>query len=73
MQKARTPKSDNSSHGREAGYDAGALDYADPGAMSAALREFDSLYLLGPNAVEQTQLEVDALESALTAGVRSIV
>lgn len=63
----------NAAAARERGVDAVAIDYAEPGALSSALRGCDKLYLLGPNVIEQTQLELNVVEAALAAGVQHIV
>ncbi len=58
---------------RDRGIDAVAIDYGQPRALSTAFRGCDRLYLIGPNLIEQTQLELNAVEAALAAGVQVIV
>jgi uncharacterized protein YbjT (DUF2867 family) len=55
--------------------DVGAVicDYHQPDTVRAALRGCDTLFLLGPNLIEQTQLETGVVEAARAAGVRHVV
>lgn len=58
---------------REAGIDAVAIDYGRPETLRSAFQGCGELYLVGPNAVDQTRLELNAVEAAKAAGVRHIV
>jgi uncharacterized protein YbjT (DUF2867 family) len=58
---------------RARGVDAVTCDYHQPETVAAALEGCDTLFLLGPNLIEQTQLETDAVAAAKAAGVRHIV
>lgn len=49
------------------------IDYNDPDTLLAAFDACDTLFLLGPNALNQTDLELNAVEAAKAAGVRYIV
>ena len=44
-----------------------------PETLRAAFQGCDRLFLLGPNALNQTELELNAVEAAKAAGVRHIV
>ena len=44
-----------------------------PATLRAAFQGCDTLFLLGPNALNQTELELNAVEAAKAAGVRHIV
>ncbi len=55
------------------GIDAVIIDYNRPGTLRAAFQGCDKLFLLGPNALNQTQLELNAVEAAKAVGVRHIV
>ena len=58
---------------RARGIDAVVIDYNQPGTLRAAFQGCDTLFLLGPNALNQTELELNAVEAAKAAGVRHIV
>ncbi len=58
---------------RARGIDAVIIDYNRPETLREAFRGCDKLFLLGPNALNQTQLERNAVEAAKAAGVRHIV
>jgi uncharacterized protein YbjT (DUF2867 family) len=53
--------------------DAVMMDYNRPEMLRAAFQGCDKLFLLGPNALKQTQLELNAVEAAKAVGVRHIV
>jgi uncharacterized protein YbjT (DUF2867 family) len=58
---------------RTNGIDAVVMDYNRPETLRSAFQGCDSLFLLGPNALNQTQLELNAVEAAKAVGVRHIV
>ncbi len=58
---------------RARGIEAVIVDYNRPGTLRAAFQGCDKLFLLGPNALNQTELERNAVEAAKAAGVRHIV
>jgi uncharacterized protein YbjT (DUF2867 family) len=58
---------------RARGLDAVIIDYNRPETLQAAFQGCDKLFLLGPNALNQTELEWNAVEAAKAAGVRHIV
>ena len=58
---------------RTKGIDAVIIDYNRPEMLYEAFQGCDKLFLLGPNALNQTQLELNAVEAAKTVGVRHIV
>ena len=58
---------------RAKGIDAVVIDYNQPETLRAAFEGCDRLFLLGPNALNQTELELNALEAAKAVGVRHIV
>ncbi|HEX9783604.1 MAG TPA: SDR family oxidoreductase [Opitutaceae bacterium] len=58
---------------RAHGIDAVTIDYSRPETLSAALKGSDRLFLLGPNALHQTELELNAVEAAKSAGIKHIV
>ncbi len=55
------------------GVDAVIIDYNRPETLRAAFQGCDRLFLLGPNALNQTQLELNAVEAAKAVGVQYIV
>lgn len=55
------------------GIDAVIIDYNHPETLRAAFQGCDKLFLLGPNALNQTQLELNAVEAAKAVGVQHIV
>ena len=58
---------------RASGIHAVVIDYNQPGTIRAAFQDCDAVFLLGPNALNQTELELNAVEAAKAAGVRHIV
>ena len=58
---------------RARGIEAVTIDYNHPHTLRAAFDACDTLFLLGPNAPNQTELELNAVEAAKAAGVRYIV
>ena len=58
---------------RAKGIDAVILDYNRPESLRAAFQGCDQLFLLGPNVLNQSELERNAVEAAKAAGVRHIV
>ena len=58
---------------RARGIDAVIIDYNRPETLRAAFHACDTLFLLGPNALNQTELELNAVEAAKAAGVRHVV
>ena len=58
---------------RARGIAAVAIDYNYSPTLREAFRGCDTVFLLGPNALNQTELELNAVEAAKAAGVRYIV
>jgi uncharacterized protein YbjT (DUF2867 family) len=58
---------------RARGIDAVIIDYNRPEILRAAFQGCDKLFLLGPNVPNQTQLELNAVETAKAVGVRHVV
>ena len=58
---------------RARGIEAVAIDYNHPATLRAAFRGCETLFLLGPNALNQIELELNAVDAASAAGVRHIV
>jgi uncharacterized protein YbjT (DUF2867 family) len=58
---------------RARGLEAVVIDYNRPETLRAAFQGCDTLFLLGPNALNQTKLELNAVEAAKAAGVQRIV
>jgi len=58
---------------RASGIEAVIIDYNRPETLRAAFQGCDQLFLLGPNAANQPELERNAVEAAKAAGVRHIV
>ena len=58
---------------RTIGIEAVVIDYNRPETLRAAFQGCDNLFLLGPNALDQSELERNAVEAAKAAGVRHIV
>src|SRR5688500_13692455 len=54
---------------RARGIDAVVIDYNQPETLRRAFRDCDALFLLGPNAQNQTQLELNAVEAAKVAEI----
>lgn len=55
------------------GMDAVTIDYNRPDTLREAFQGCEKLFLLGPNALNQTQLELNAVEAAKTVGIKYIV
>jgi len=49
------------------------IDYHQPESLRAAFQGCEVLFLLGPNLVDQTRLELNAVEAAKAAGIRHVV
>jgi len=58
---------------RADGIDAVVIDYNQPETLQQAFDGCDKVFLLGPNDLAQTQLELNAVEAAKAAGVQQIV
>ena len=58
---------------RARGIEAATIDYNHPATLRAAFHGCDAVFLLGPNALNQTELELNAVDAARAAGVRHIV
>ncbi len=58
---------------RARGIEAVIIDYNRPETLREAFQGCDQLFLLGPNALNQSELEQNAVEAAKAAGVRHIV
>ena len=58
---------------RARGVDAVIIDYNRPESLRAAFQGCDRLFLLGPNALNQSELERNAVDASKAAGVRHIV
>ena len=58
---------------RARGIEAFIIDYNQPETLRAAFQGCDKLFLLGPNALNHSELERNAVEAAKAAGVRHIV
>ena len=58
---------------RARGIDAVIIDYNRPETLQAAFQGCDKLFLLGPNVLNQTQFELNAIEAAQAVGVQHIV
>ncbi|MGH9868153.1 MAG: NAD(P)H-binding protein [Candidatus Polarisedimenticolia bacterium] len=58
---------------RARGIKAVLIDYSRPETLRPAFQGCDKLFLLGPNALNQTQLEVNAVEAAEAVRVGHIV
>jgi uncharacterized protein YbjT (DUF2867 family) len=65
--------SDKADAARAQGMDAALIDYDDPDSLRDAFAGCESLFLLGHNAIDQTELELAAVRAARDAGVRHIV
>ena len=64
---------DKANAARGKGIDAVIIDYNRPETLRAAFQGCDKLFLLGPNAQNQAQLELNAVEAAKSVGVSHIV
>ena len=58
---------------RERGIEAVIIDYNRPEMLRSAFQGCDKLFLLGPNVLNQTQFELNAVEAAQAVGVRHVV
>jgi uncharacterized protein YbjT (DUF2867 family) len=58
---------------RAIGIDAVVIDYNRTDTLEEAFEGCDRLFLLGPNDVDQTGLELNAVEAAKASGIRHIV
>ena len=58
---------------RDRGIEAVTIDYNQPATLRAAFQDCAAVFLLGPNALNQTELELNAVDAARAAGVRHIV
>jgi len=58
---------------RASGIEAVVIDYNRPDTLEEAFVGCDRLFLLGPNVLEQTGLELNAVNAAKASGVRHIV
>ena len=58
---------------RAIGIDAVVIDYSRPDTLEEAFGGCDRLFLLGPNVLDQTRLELNAVEAAKAGGVHHIV
>lgn len=58
---------------RTRGLEAVVIDYSRSDTLKGAFSGCDRLFLLGPNALDQTVLELNAVEAAKANGVRHIV
>lgn len=58
---------------RARGLETVLIDYSQPDTLRAAFLGCDAVFLLGPNALNQTELELNAVEAARAASVRHIV
>lgn len=64
---------DKADRARAIGGDAVVIDYNRPDTLEGAFAGCDRLFLLGPNTLDQTVLELNAVEAAKASGVRHIV
>lgn len=55
------------------GIEAVIIDYLRPETLGAAFTGCDRLFLLGPNVLDQTELELEAVKTAKSAGVQLVV
>ena len=58
---------------RARGIQAVVIDYNQPGTLRTAFEGCDTLWLLSPNALNQTELELNAVEAAMEVGVSRVV
>jgi uncharacterized protein YbjT (DUF2867 family) len=58
---------------RARGIEAVTIDYNHPATLRAAFQGCDAVFLLGPNALNQTELELNAVDAARATSVRHIV
>jgi uncharacterized protein YbjT (DUF2867 family) len=59
--------------GVDTGGDVVICDYRQPETVRAALHGCDTLFLLGPNVIDQTPLETGVVDAAKASGIRHIV
>ncbi|MBU8974636.1 SDR family oxidoreductase [Lysobacter sp. MMG2] len=64
---------DKADAARAQGIDVALIDFEDPDSLREAFAGCESLFLLGHNAVDQTELELAAVDAARSAGIRHIV
>lgn len=64
---------DKTKAARGKGIDAVTLDLGDKESLKRAFEGCERLFLLGPNAPNQTELEKNAVEAAKSAGIKHIV
>lgn len=64
---------DKVSAAKERGIAAAQIDFAQPTSLRAVLDGCKKLFLLGPNTIDQAELELNAIDAARSAGVRHIV
>ena len=64
---------DKADAARAQGIDAALIDFEDPHSLREAFAGCQSLFLLGHNAIDQTELELAAVDAARSTGVRHIV
>ena len=62
-----------SAKAKSEGIDSVVLDFADRERVAAALKGIDKLFLLGPTAANQSELENNVVDEAKKAGVKHIV
>jgi len=55
------------------GIEAAVIDFKEPETLRAAFQGCDRLFLLGPNVLNQVELELNAIEAAKSAGIQHIV
>lgn len=58
---------------RTRGIETVTIDYNQPATLRAAFQGCDAVFLLGPNALNQIELELNAVDAMRAAGVRHIV
>lgn len=58
---------------RSDGHDAAVIDYRQPDTLTAAFAGCETLFLLGPNELNQVELELNAVQAAQSAGIQHIV
>src|SRR5262245_24989207 len=58
---------------RTRGIEAVRIDYNHPATLREAFEGCNAVFLLGPNALNQTELELNAVDAAKAVGVRYIV
>ena len=58
---------------RARGIESVIIDYNRPEMLRSAFQGCDKLFLLGPNVLNQTQFELNAVEAAQAVGVRHVV